>query len=90
MVIGYVAAKIFSGKEEKDRGIIPSVVFSVRGYNIHLHHWFIAIGAMVAAFWLNFFLFSPVVFYGFLGGIAVQGIFQYDDWRKVITRRRKA
>ena len=35
---------------------------------------------------MQFFVITPLLFYGFLGGIVAQGVFYYEDWRTVVEK----
>ena len=48
LVIGYVAANFFAGKEEGEQGRVKSVRIRVKDYVFHIHHWFYAAAIMVA------------------------------------------
>ena len=88
LIIGYVAARLVSGAKAKERGRFPSIAFSLRGYKIHLHHWLIFTSVLVAALIFQFSVFPHEIFYGFLGGVVIQGVTFYEDWRQVIKKER--
>ncbi len=82
---GYFLTKFLAGKEAGQPGKIKSLIFEIKNWRVHLHHWLIALGL------LNVFLFwSPPFFsqfsFGFLGGIVFQGISCYPDWYKVVVK----
>ncbi len=87
IVIGYIAARFFAGSRTNEKGRFPSLTFSVKGYGIHLHHWFLFLGFLLAALVWGFFIVAPTVFYGFLGGVIAQGILMYEDWPRIVFRK---
>jgi len=82
---------MFVGKKSSQQGRIRNpFIFNVRSYRIHVHHWLVFLGCIAFAFVLSRTAFGvPSVIYGFLGGIVVQGIMDYDDWKSVIKRKQK-
>lgn len=86
--IGYFVTKFFSGKQAGEVGIIKSIIFNIGKYRLHLHHWFLSLIILIIAttFYLFQFLFLPQFFYAFLGGIIIQGTYNYKDWHKVILK----
>jgi ABC-type uncharacterized transport system permease subunit len=88
LFIGYFIAVFFAGSrtKAKNRSKVPSLVFQFRQYRIHLHHWLLFLHVMVFAMVAQFFLITPLLFYGFLGGIVAQGVFHYEDWHTVIEK----
>jgi len=87
--LGFLVAKILGSKETGSPSKIPSVILPLGICRVHLHHWLICSGVM--AFVLPWFspYFPPAVHYGFLGGIALQGIYCYDDWHRIFILRRR-
>ena len=88
LIVGFIVAKFLSGKADKEKGILPGIIFNFKGYKVHLHHWFISLGLLGLFLSIQFFLISPLLFYGLLGGITVQGVSQYSDWKGIITRNK--
>ena len=86
---GYFAAHFFAGQKTSERGRIPSLVFDMGDWRVHLHHWLVFLSIFVVAAIASFFIVSPFVFYGFLGGVIVQGLFHYEDWPRIIRRQQK-
>ncbi|MBI2452782.1 MAG: hypothetical protein HY603_01205 [Parcubacteria group bacterium] len=90
MFLGYLIADFIAGKKTSERGRIRSLVFDMRSYRIHVHHWLVFLGCIAFAFVLSKTAFGvPTVVYGFLGGIVVQGIIDYDDWKSVVRKRHQ-
>ena len=87
IMIGYIAARFLAGSETDAKGRFPSIIFSIKGYGIHLHHWLLSLGFLLAALGWGFFLIAPNIFYGFLGGVIAQGILMYEDWPRVVFRK---
>jgi hypothetical protein len=84
LVSGFVVAKCLGGKATGKPGRIPSIAFSLRKHRIHLHHWLISSGTMALALLTGTWFFPWDSFYGFLGGIALQGIYCYHDWHRIL------
>jgi len=89
ILMGYIIAFLFAGSRTKKQGRVPSLAFRFKQYRIHIHHWLVFLSILVVAAILQFFLVTPLLFYGFLGGIVAQGVFHYEDWRTVIQRVEK-
>ena len=91
MFVGYLVADFIAGKDTNQHGRIRNpFIFTVKSYRVHLHHWLVFLGCIAFAFVLNRTAFGvPSAIYGFLGGIVVQGIMDYDDWKSVIKRKQR-
>ena len=85
IILGYFTARFLSGKQTGQQGIIKSLAFQIGNYKLHLHHWILSLGVLVFAFFFNFFYSH--FFYGILGGWVIQGIFSYNDWKKILIKR---
>ena len=85
---GFLLAKCLGSKETGKRSKIPSLAFCLAKYKIHLHHWLICTIVMAAALFKGPWLLPSELFYGFLGGIAFQGIYCYADWHRIVTSAR--
>ena len=90
MFLGYVIADFVAGKKANQQGRIRNpFIFTMRSYHIHIHHWLVFLGCLAFVFLLSRTVFGvPSAIYGFLGGIVVQGIIDYDDWKSVVKKRR--
>jgi len=88
LLAGYFVAHFVAGKKTSERGRFPSLAFTVRDWRIHLHHWLVFLGLLIATSIAHFFLFAPFVFYGFLGGVIAQGILHYDDWPRIVSKQK--
>jgi len=88
LFVGYFISVVFAGSrtKAKNRSKVPSVVFRFRQYRIHLHHWLLFLSVMITAMTLHFFILTPFLFYGFLGGVVAQGVFHYEDWRTIVEK----
>jgi len=86
--IGFLIAKYLGGKTAGERGKLRSFFIPLGKRKIHLHHWLISSGVMGFALFKGIYILSPDLFYGFLGGLAFQGIYYYSDWYKILIPRR--
>lgn len=86
-ILGHVAGKLGGGKLEGQPGRVKSIVIPFGKWKLHVHHWICSLGLMGVASSVGFYLFGPQVTYGFLGGLAFQGIYSYSDWYRVVKRR---
>lgn len=83
----FAVTKYLSGRTDGKQGIIRSIIIPWRNYQLHLHHWFLALivgGVFVVK---GFYILAPEVFYGFLSAIIFQGIYCYGDWHRIIKRK---
>jgi hypothetical protein len=86
-MVGYVAAKLSSGKKTGVRGRVKSIVLPVRKYQLHLHHWFLAMVTLIICIVTGFYVITPQLFYGSMCGLVIQGLYCYDDWFHLIKRK---
>lgn len=87
LLIGYFLATLLAGPATKQEGRFKSLIFTIRRYRVHLHHWLLSLTILSLAVLFNFFVITPGIFYGLLGGVMFQGIVNYKDWRKIITKQ---
>jgi len=86
MAMGYLMGRFFAGSKTAIAGRSPSLSFKIRRYRVHIHHWLSACIALIIALHLNFYIISPTIFYGFLGGTIFQGVISYSDWYKILYK----
>ena len=56
---GYFAAHFFAGQKTSERGRIPSLVFDMGDWRVHLHHWLVFLSIFFVAAIASFFVVSP-------------------------------
>jgi hypothetical protein len=76
--VGYEIAKFFAGKHESVEGRLPSVIFRVQEYKVHIHHWMWSSAIGVVLLLLQF---RNVLVYGLLVGITLQGLHYRNRFR---------
>jgi len=86
--VGFLLAKYLGGKTVGKPGRLRSFFIPLGKHKIHLHHWLISSGVMSIALFKGIYFLSPDLFYGFLGGLAFQGIYCYSDWYKILIPRQ--
>jgi len=87
-IITFVITRCLSGRTDGKQGIVRSIIIPWRNYQLHLHHWFLALvigGVFVVR---GFYILAPEVSYGFLSAIIFQGIYCYGDWYRIVKRKR--
>lgn len=90
LLLGFLTSKYLAGKSAGEKGKLGSIVIPFRGSRIHLHHWLYSLWLMGISFVTGVYFLSPIITYGFLGGLAFQGIYSYGDWHVILIRRSKA
>ena len=87
--VAFAVTKYLSGRTEGKQGIVRSIIIPWRNYQLHLHHWLLAL--IVGGVFLvrGFYILTPEVFYGSLSAIVFQGIYCYGDWYRIIIRSRR-
>lgn len=86
--VAFFATKYLSGRKDGKQGIVRSIIIPWRNYRLHLHHWFLAliVGGVFAV--QGFCILTPEIFYGGLFAIVFQGIYCYEDWYRIIKRKK--
>ncbi|MBT3406833.1 hypothetical protein HN419_06770 [Candidatus Woesearchaeota archaeon] len=79
-IIGFITAKLLSGRKEGEQGILKSLKFKINNKTIHLHHWIISLTILIVLTILNY---NNNIIDGLLIGITLQGI-TYKDFLKII------
>jgi len=87
LLSGFLVAKYLGAKAPGKRGVIPSVAFPLRKHRAHLHHWLISSATMGLTLLTGTWFLPGDLFYGFGVGIAIQGIYCYHDWHRVLFLR---
>lgn len=87
-VLGLLVGNFGGGKASGKPGRVKSIVIPFWKWKIHLHHWLCSLGLIGISSAYGIYLLNPYVTYGLLGGLAFQGIYNYDDWHRVIISRR--
>jgi hypothetical protein len=85
--VAFAATKYLSGRTDGKQGIVRSVIIPWRNYQLHLHHWFLALIVGGVFMVKGFYIPTPEVFYGFLSAVIFQGIYCYEDWYRIIKRK---
>jgi len=85
-IVGYLSGKLSAGKGTGIRGRVKSIVFPISSYQFHLHHWFLAVIALIVCVVADLYVITPQLFYGSMAGLALQGIFCYDDWFRLVRK----
>ena len=80
-IFGFITASFIAGKKGR-KGIIAPIIFRIKDYKIHLHHWLISTIILIILMFLNFY---NDVIYGFLTGLIIQGL-TYKDFYRIISR----
>ncbi len=88
-LVGLLLCKYMSGRSAGERGKVRSIVVPLRGWKIHLHHWFYAGCLLVVSSTTGVHILAPIITYGFLGGFIFQGIYCYSDWHRIVIRKRE-
>lgn len=84
IVVGYVLCNIFC-RIFVNNGKINSIFIDYGKWKVHLHHWIMGI-IILAVVWVLDYFYLPAFFAGFICGIIIQDICDYNDWYKVIQR----
>jgi len=87
IVIGYILCRLFC-HFFLHNGKIERVFVDFGKWKLHLHHW---IGGVVvlAIVWVIDFFYMPTFLTGFVCGIIIQDIYDYNDWYKVIVKNEE-
>lgn len=88
-LLGFITGKFGAGKKAGIPGRIRSVVIPWREYQLHLHHWMLMGVAIVICSVTGFYIFSQQIFFGFMSGLLVQGVYCYDDWNRILKLKVK-
>ena len=86
IVVGYLFARIFC-RYFVHSGKINSVFIDYGKWQIHFHHWIMGV-ILLALIWILDQYYLPTLFTGFICGIIIQDIYDYNDWHQVIVRNK--
>ena len=82
--LGYIICFLLAGKSVGEKGIVPSVIFEIKDYRFHLHHWFLL--SLLFLFQFFFKVSFSATMNGFIIGGILQGIYNYHDWYQIVTK----
>ena len=85
IVAGYIASRIFCkflGIDEQNGHILLDLG---KKWKLHVHHWIMGL-VVLAIVWVIDFFYLPTFFAGFVIGIIIQDIYDYNDWHKVLVK----
>lgn len=85
--VGFAACHFCGGTESGIQGRVRSIIIPLRSHEVHLHHWLLSLIATLTSVIQGFFLVTPALFYGVLGGLMLQGILCYNDWHRIVRRK---
>ena len=88
MLAGYVGAFFIAGKETGMQGRFKSLVLDLGRYRLHLHHWVLGLGIIPLVMHYNLALLSDQFFIGLMGGVVYQGVTCYNDWHRVLFKKK--
>jgi hypothetical protein len=86
-LVGFIAGKFAGGKKAGIPGRIKSIVIPLRSYHLHIHHWLLISAVITICSATGFYILSQQLFFGFLAGLVIQGVYCYDDWHRILKAR---
>src|SRR3989344_6407679 len=84
IVLGYIVCKMFC-KVFLENGKVDSIFIDYGKRRLHVHHWIMGI-VFLAIVWVVDYFYLPTFFAGFVCGIIIQDIYDYNDWHQVIIK----
>ena len=87
LVIGYITGNYFSKKILEGKTRLKPLIFHIKSWKIHLHHWFLSVMTVLSVVVLGYFTHFPEIIYGVLGGLIFQDIYWDRKWYKILSKR---
>lgn len=84
IVIGYIISKLFYDILV-EKGKIDSVFVDFGKWKFHFHHWIMGV-ILLAVIWILYYFYIPAFLAGFILGVILHDIYDFNDWYKVILR----
>jgi Na+/glutamate symporter len=85
IIIGYVISKFFYNYFV-EKGKVDCMFLDWGKWQIHLHHWIMGVAVLAFAWVLDYF-YLPAFFAGFVIGIIIHDIYDFNDWYKIILKK---
>ena len=82
LVVGYFIGNYFSKRILEEKTKLKPLIFHIKSWRVHLHHWFLSAIAIVSVLISGYFAQFPDIFYGILGGLIFQDIYFGKKWYK--------
>jgi hypothetical protein len=100
LIIGYIGGRFFTKKIIDEKSRMKPLIFNIKSWQVHLHHWFVGVVAVLTSLILGFPDHLTAGYYGILGGLILQDIywdrnlyqkhFYFNNkWYKVLARNKK-
>lgn len=86
-VIGFFATEIFM-KRYIHSGRVKVWKFSLKDWEVQLHHWLWPILLMLGAYALGIINAVPLSLIGFASGIIFQDLYRDKKWHKVVYKKQ--
>ncbi len=90
LALTFLVSRHVSGETAGKRGRFRSVILPLGRWQLHLHHWLYSTSLLALSLATGVHFLSPAVTYGLLGGMAFQGLYQYNDWHVIVMSRKPA
>ncbi len=85
VIAGYIAIEIYC-KKLLETGKVRMLIFNLKGWEIHLHHWILGVLIILGAYLLNILYSLPIMFLGVIGGLIFHDIHTDKKWRKTTNK----
>ncbi len=86
IVFGYLLCRAFC-QLFVNNGRIDSIFLDFGEWKLHLHHWIMGI-MILGLVWMVDYFYLPTFFAGVICGVIIQDIYDYNDWHKVIVKKK--
>jgi hypothetical protein len=87
--VGFLLVKYLGSKTVGEPSKVRSYFIPLGKYKIHLHHWLLSSGVIIAfVVFKGAYVLPSNLVYGFFGAIVFHGIYSYSDWYKVLIPRQ--
>lgn len=87
IVVGYITSKFFC-HYFVNNGKVSCTFIDYGKWKIHLHHWIIGL-AILTSVWVLDYFYLPTIFAGFMIGIIIQDIYDFNDWHLVVMKKEE-
>ena len=72
-IAGYIATEMFC-KKLLETGKVKMLIFNLKGWEIHFHHWILGVLIIFGAYLFNILYSLPIIFLGVIGGLIFHDI----------------
>lgn len=87
IIAGYLGTRYFYNKYVKN-GSLKYIYIDFKSWRFHLHHWIVGVLVIIFLLLGGWKSEMPKFLWGIIGGMIAHDIYDFNDWHKVLARKK--